>query len=739
MLAMQITMFEYLLENSIFILTFSLFLSILFRFNSTLGRLSYLSILLSTPHFIYLLKFFGRIGTDSLSEAMSFRFDEMYFYVTTVFQSFQGASIKSYVLLIAVIGTSSVLVHLIERFYFKSKNTLPFILMGAISLGIWSIYEKLLSESLEFDKLHNNFSNSFNLNANQPVHYNNIDILVYIGESTNKQHMSSYGYFRNTTPNLDKLLHDQELIKYSKVFSTHSHTSPSLLEALSIPAHVTSEAKPETIFEKQRVSIVDLLHEFGVLTHLYSNQSSTGTWNYASTIIFNNATSKVFNKELDGASFGNVKTNSQALKFDSKFIDEIIPEVLSNKGVSFFHSYAGHGGYCNNIPMENRVPIDDLLEDNNSREIYGNLSDSIKANIECYDSAIKYIDSNLMAFIEAMQKNDSAKALVYFSDHGESVYTGTGHDSSRFQLDMAAVPLFVFLNSSALKVIKSKNTSFEKKDTLLTLDYIPYLIAKILGINIGSYEGPKHIMVRDTLNGQESINMASDQTNNWLYNHYVNSLSPLSNHSCLNQTNNLGKLTQGLLSFECLEFDVVVNDDGKVYVDHDYPADSKLLMDVVIQSANKNKKSIWIGAKNINTLKNCLTLSESIDSGDGEILVEFPSASLENLDELKSCVQLLKQKVEYLSYYIPTNELLSCQDGNQSSCEKLTLKIKAAWESGYFNSFSFDFRGVDFMISIKSDYPHITYSSWGIKDFKNPKLTHLNMAAMSSEEMLNQN
>jgi len=33
----------------------------------------------------------------------------------------------------------------------------------------------------------------------------------------------------------------------------------------------------------------------------------------------------------------------------------------------------------------------------------------------------------------------------------------------------------------------------------------------------------------------------------------------------------------------------------------------------------------------------------------------------------------------------------------------------------------------------------MNYHSWGIKDLKNPKLIHLNMAIISSEVMLNQN
>jgi glucan phosphoethanolaminetransferase (alkaline phosphatase superfamily) len=212
---------------------------------------------------------------------------------------------------------------------------------------------------------------------------------------------------------------DKNLIKYSDVFSTHSHTSSSLLEALSIPKQGVEDLGPETIFQKERITIVELLNNFGVQSHLYSNQSEYGTWNYANSIIFENAKTKIFNKEgqsfgnVDRKSFGNVNDRSLFKPYDSFFIDEIMPTVLTKKGVTFFHSYAGHGDYCENIPNEKRKSVDELLKNLDSKEIYGSLrSESLRHNVECYDSAVKYIDSNLMKFINAIKNNDSAKAFV---------------------------------------------------------------------------------------------------------------------------------------------------------------------------------------------------------------------------------------------------------------------------------------------------------------------------------------
>ena len=82
---------------------------------------------------------------------------------------------------------------------------------------------------------------------------------------------------------------------------------------------------------------------------------------------------------------------------------------------------------------------------------------------------------------------------------------------------------------------------------------------------------------------------------------------------------------------------------------------------------------------------------------------------------------------------------MDCQNGSEIVCKNLILKLKKVRDSGYFNSLSFDFKGIDFMISIKPELKRMNYHSWGVRDIKNPKLIHLNMAIISSEIMLNQN
>ena len=208
---------------------------------------------------------------------------------------------------------------------------------------------------------------------------------------------------------------------------------------------------------------------------------------------------------------GNEKPTVSRPKPEVQFKYRLFEETIGSPAVLLGLDTQGRGSYRDEV---------DILENLDSKEIYGSLSNSIRDNLECYDSAIKYIDSNIIKFINAINNKNSAKALVYFSDHGESVYTGNGHDSSRFQLDMVAVPLLVYLNDSAVKILKSNNVNFDEKDSLLTLDYVPYLISKILGVDAGEYSGSRYILVRDTLYGKKFIDLTSSDTEDWLYNQY---------------------------------------------------------------------------------------------------------------------------------------------------------------------------------------------------------------------------
>ena len=64
-------------------------------------------------------------------------------------------------------------------------------------------------------------------------------------------------------------------------------------------------------------------------------------------------------------------------------------------------------------------------------------------DIPNYNSNLEYISDILIELISYLD-NQQPNILIFFSDHGESVFSGSGHDSSRFTNEMLRVPLFIF-------------------------------------------------------------------------------------------------------------------------------------------------------------------------------------------------------------------------------------------------------------------------------------------------------
>lgn len=313
--------------------------------------------------------------------------------------------------------------------------------------------------------------------------------------------MGLYGYYRDTTPFLNSLKEkDPNFIYFDKAVSTHTHTSLSLLEALSVSTDPNDYQ--ETIYDRKRKSVVDILRNNGIESILFSNQGQTGSWNLASKIIFKNSKNTFStNSKLIGNSDYKLNREFEHIFLD-KFIQEFKKEDSNQNKAFFFHSYTGHGPYEKNIPTEFSQVNDDFFKINNHLSILGeNISEETIPNIERYDSAIRYIDYILEATIKQIKNTKKPIMFIYFSDHGESVYTGRGHDSSRFTHEMIRVPLVIYFNDAA----KEKNpdifnnlSSLSSKKNIIPLSQISHIILEAHGLKLNQETIPQTFVNRRT-------------------------------------------------------------------------------------------------------------------------------------------------------------------------------------------------------------------------------------------------
>ncbi|MEZ9943585.1 sulfatase-like hydrolase/transferase [Vibrio breoganii] len=588
------------------------------------------------PYLVNTYKIIEYIGVDSLFEISNPSFLESIFYLETILKSYSKFN-DLYLLYLFLISISAYITYLI----FKVKLLMNFLLVVSlvfVAYDLISLYKLGLMSVKEKEKIYNSFSNKIEIDELH-YNYNSINITLYIGESTSINNMSLYGYFRNTTPYLDEMNDLGKIVKFNNVFSTHTHTTPSLLDALSF--RLDRSLLYDANHNNKRSSFINVLNEFEINSYLFSNQGNKGSWNYASNVIFKNATETSYNRQ--GKSIGNLMAQGDDY-YDRDYLKRVTPYLVNNSGVNIFHSYAGHGDYCNNLPQESRRKVDGKLKilATNSVDNKRNIS-----NIECYDSAIRYIDGNLKSIIEELSVSKYPQALVYFSDHGESVYTGVGHDSSRFKFEMITVPLIIYLNDSAKNAYEISNLDRFKNQDYLTLDVIPYIIFDLKGIKLMEYSPLNEILFRKTISGNSSLNFSLDNNYDNLFNNFVRKKKNQELYSCLDGFNSIGMLVRYRLVFDCLKTKVDFNDGEFNIVDN--KNDSYSLKSIIINKLFMYD-FIWFEISNIKSLTECIEFSNNLSIMDRSFTVSFKGN--ENKVNFKNeCMAIISKNNGYISFY----------------------------------------------------------------------------------------
>ena len=314
---------------------------------------------------------------------------------------------------------------------------------------------------------------------------------------------------------------DSNLIVFDHVFATHAHTSRSLLEALSLGVDDSERFLPIT--QRKRVSIVDVLNKAGVASSLISNQGLGGSWDQASSVIFKNARKLFRQKPNASATEADLVEKIWDHEFFGEQLDALESTASNPRTATFLHSYAGHGPYHGNIPESFRNPVDGLFSQLKPAQVKGNANGTADF-IEQYDAAIRYVDYSLDQAIGHVSQVAWPLVLVYFSDHGDAVYRGMGHDSARFQHEMARVPFLIYFNDAARKenaTLYEKYRQLARQKETSTLAQLPATLMDLLGVKL--HDAAKNaavvtpvmgektvlppIMVRDTADGTTFVNV----------------------------------------------------------------------------------------------------------------------------------------------------------------------------------------------------------------------------------------
>ena len=250
--------------------------------------------------------------------------------------------------------------------------------------------------------------------------HSGIYVLV-LGESENRDHMQVYGYGRETTPYMNSLIEDKNIIFFEKPFSSFPQTVPALTYALSGKNQYNGLSLTDSF------SLIDIARKAGFDVWWISNQRKFGVYETPISVISSSASHEIW-------------LNNTAKMYSFFYDEDLVDRIPSfdstpNKNILvIIHLMGSHERYNERTPDDAKV-------------FHG----SKDKRIDWYDDTILYTDNNLKKICEKLKENPSFRALVYMSDHGEDVDEQFDHNPAKFTFPMVRIPLMVWLSDSYVR------------------------------------------------------------------------------------------------------------------------------------------------------------------------------------------------------------------------------------------------------------------------------------------------
>ncbi|HSH53812.1 MAG TPA: phosphoethanolamine transferase CptA [Methylotenera sp.] len=228
-------------------------------------------------------------------------------------------------------------------------------------------------------------------------------LVLVIGESTNRQRMSLYGYPRDTTPKLDSI--KDQLYTFTNVISPRPYTIETLQQVLTF----ADQEQPNRYMDTP--TIMNMMKQAGYKTFWITNQQ---------TMTARNTMLTAFSKQTDQQFYLNNNRSQNAKQYDD-VVFEPFRQVLkdsSDKKFIVVHLLGTHMKYEYRYSEDyakftDREQVPAWVKNGEELEAYNS-----------YDNAVLFNDYVVSTLIDLTNKQSQNKnsLLLYLSDHGEEVY-----------------------------------------------------------------------------------------------------------------------------------------------------------------------------------------------------------------------------------------------------------------------------------------------------------------------------
>ena len=273
--------------------------------------------------------------------------------------------------------------------------------------------------------------------------------ILVIGESARRLSLSSYGYERETSPELDKMLKDKpgNLALFSDAISTAAFTKASVM---SIYSPLTVNEELSSLHTKPGLS--KIFKGSGFSTLYVTTRPKYAIRNMLSTF-------------LDDAQKTAYLTSLTKRKFDGEMLPLISDFIKDTPGKKFIivHLMGSHFEYAAQYPGEFK---------------YFHAGRKV---IDAYDNSLRYTDHVLAELLREALQNKEPVCMLYVSDHGENLNDKNdgnyGHGTRELTVYELRVPFIVYFNdvfiaqhvSSCARVVANKEKPISHDNIAHTL------------------------------------------------------------------------------------------------------------------------------------------------------------------------------------------------------------------------------------------------------------------------------
>lgn len=315
-------------------------------------------------------------------------------------------------------------------------------------------------------------------------------VIFVLGESTDRNKMSLYGYRLDTNPLLRERMKTDHMYLYDDTIACDYYTTGAMRKIF------TFAGKEDTEPWYTKANLFDILHDAGYQTTWISNQSPVDMYGNMDHLYAEHMDKAQFTAVQGGYGGTVIRHLDEELL---PLLDQDLFDDSSDRNFYVLHLYGAHMAYKERYPASfQRFTAAD--------EIGGSTDQQRQMKAE-YDNAVLYNDWIMNEIYKRFEQKDAI--VIYISDHGEEVYEGrnfAGHsDESHGSVNMIEVPcIFWVSNQFAAKRPELTAKIEAAAHRPYRTDELIHTILDILQIRTKSYDATQSI-INDAFREHERI------------------------------------------------------------------------------------------------------------------------------------------------------------------------------------------------------------------------------------------